>query len=176
VSEENRFFSDECARGPELGDFHIRRYPLVDVAEMTRYSETGRARGKVVVLVDQADRGPSPRRRCRNTLQFPYHRVFAPASADWARIVPKTRAAAANEHGEVSTTDRQRALTWTQRLKRAFAIEIETCRRCGGRLRVIASIEAPPVIARILEHLGRDIESVDPAHPSRAPSECDLWI
>jgi hypothetical protein len=48
--------------------------------------------------------------------------------------------------------------------------------RCGGRLRVIASIEAPAVIERILEHLGRDTESVDPAHPSRAPPQGDLSI
>jgi hypothetical protein len=39
-------------------------------------------------------------------------------------------------------------------LKRVFAIEIETCRRCDGQLRVIASIEEPAVIERILGHLG----------------------
>lgn len=105
-----------------------------------------------------------------------YHGVFAPASPDRARIVPKTCAAAANESGEASATDRQRALTWAQRLKRVFAIDIETCRQCGGRLRVIASIEAPTVIERILEHLGRDAESIDPAYPSRAPPERDLSI
>jgi len=68
------------------------------------------------------------------------------------------------------------ALTWAQRLKRVFAIDIEVCRRCGGRLRVIASIEEPEVIERILEHLGRDAEPVDPAHPSRAPPEADLSL
>jgi len=98
-----------------------------------------------------------------------YHGVFAPASPDRARIVPKTRAAAASERGQVSATGQQRALTWAQRLQRVFAIDIETCRQCGGRLRVIASIEAPAVIERILAHLSRDAESVDPAHPSRAP-------
>jgi len=39
---------------------------------------------------------------------------------------------------------------------------------------VIASIEQPAVIERILghlEHLAADAESVDPAHPSRAPPE-----
>jgi hypothetical protein len=102
-----------------------------------------------------------------------YHGVFAPASPDRARIVPKTRAAAADERGEVWATDRQRALTWAQRRKRVFAIGIKTCQRCGGRLRVIASIEAPPVIARILEHLGRD---ADPAHPTRAPPPRDLLL
>jgi hypothetical protein len=36
-------------------------------------------------------------------------------------------------------------------------------------LRVIASIEAPAAIDRILAHLGCDTEAVDPTHPSRAP-------
>jgi hypothetical protein len=57
-----------------------------------------------------------------------------------------------------------------------FAIDIEVCRSCGGKLRVIASIEGPAVIERILEHLGRDAAPVDPAHPSRAPPERDLLI
>jgi hypothetical protein len=68
------------------------------------------------------------------------------------------------------------SLTWAQRLKRVFAIDIEHCRSCGGKLRVIASIEAPAVIDRILEHLGRDAESVDTAHPSRAPPQGDLSL
>ena len=40
-----------------------------------------------------------------------------------------------------------------QRLKRVFAIEIERCRGCGGRLEVIASIEDPALIERILAHV-----------------------
>ena len=82
----------------------------------------------------------------------------------------------AAQRGEPSATDRQRGLTWAQRLQRVFAIDIETCRQCGGRLRVIASIEAPAVIERILEHLGRDAEAVDPAHPSRAPPQSDRLL
>jgi hypothetical protein len=54
-----------------------------------------------------------------------------------------------------------------------FAIDIEVCRRCSGRLRVIASIEDAAVIEWILKHLGGDGEPVDPAHPSRAPPERD---
>lgn len=105
-----------------------------------------------------------------------YHGVFAPASPERARIVPRTHTAAANERGEAAASDRQRAMSWAQRLRRVFAIDIETCRQCGGRLRVIASIEAPAVIERILEHLGRDAGSVDPAHPSRAPPERDTSL
>lgn len=37
--------------------------------------------------------------------------MFAPASPDWARIVPKTRAAVVNDRCEASATDRQRALS-----------------------------------------------------------------
>ena len=45
--------------------------------------------------------------------------------------------------------------------------------RAPGKLRVIASIEEPAAIERILEHLGHDAESVDPGHASRAPPEHD---
>jgi len=120
-----------------------------------------------------------------------YHGVFAPANPDRARVVPGTRgtrAAAAGQamgSGEPSAVDRQRSLTWAQRLKRVFAIDIEVCRRCGGQLKVIASIEDPPVIERILAHLGCDSEPSDPANPrqakrrrrqSRAPPQGDLLI
>ena len=89
-----------------------------------------------------------------------YHGVFAPASPDRAQVVPRIHAAAATERGEVSATDRQRAMSWAQRLRRVSAIDIETCQQCGGWLRAIASIEAPAVIERILEHRGRDAGSV----------------
>ena len=105
-----------------------------------------------------------------------YHGVFAPASPDRPRIVPGTPTAASAARGEVSVNDRQRAMNWAQRLKRVFAIDIETCRQCGGHLRIIASIEEPAVIERILEHLGRDAETVDPAHPSRAPPRGDRLV
>ena len=44
-------------------------------------------------------------------------------------------------------------MSWMQRLKRVFAIDIETCPECGGKLRVIACIQEPPLIAKILAHV-----------------------
>ena len=44
-------------------------------------------------------------------------------------------------------------MTWAQRLKRVFNIDIETCSECGGDVRIIASIEDPVVIRKILAHL-----------------------
>jgi len=46
-------------------------------------------------------------------------------------------------------TPRPVAMSRAQRLKRVFGIEINTCARCGGRLEVIASSEAPEVTAKI---------------------------
>ena len=66
-----------------------------------------------------------------------YHGVFAPASPDRSRVVPRTRLAAAspgNKCGEASAADRQRSMTWAQRLKRVFTIDMEVCRRRGGRV------------------------------------------
>ena len=58
-------------------------------------------------------------------------------------------------------------MTWVQRLKRVFAIAIETCPHCGGTLRVIACIEEPALIARILGHVQQREELNGPL--TRAP-------
>ena len=44
-------------------------------------------------------------------------------------------------------------MTWAQRLKLVFNIDIETCSKCVGAVKVIASIEDPAVINTILDHL-----------------------
>lgn len=46
-------------------------------------------------------------------------------------------------------------MNWAEGLKRVFGIDIEASARCGGMLKVIASIEEPEVIAKILAHLER---------------------
>jgi hypothetical protein len=56
-------------------------------------------------------------------------------------------------------TVKRQALSWAQRLKRVFRIEIERCGRCGGAVKVIAAIEEPAVIERILKHLGELAQS-----------------
>ena len=54
-----------------------------------------------------------------------------------------------------------------QRLKRVFSVDIETCPKCGGTLRVIACIEDLDLIATILEHI-RVRNETEPSQP-RAP-------
>lgn len=45
-----------------------------------------------------------------------------------------------------SPEQRLRAMSWAQRLKRVFDIDIKTCARCGGPVRIVASIEEPNAI------------------------------
>ena len=44
-------------------------------------------------------------------------------------------------------------MTWAQRLKRVFNIDVSVCPSCGGEAKVIASIEDQPIIDKILNHL-----------------------
>jgi hypothetical protein len=55
---------------------------------------------------------------------------------------------------EETPAARRAAMSWAQRLKRVFGIDIETCPACGGAVRIIASIEEPAVIRKILVHVG----------------------
>ena len=44
-------------------------------------------------------------------------------------------------------------------MKRVFKLDILTCEHCGGAVKVIASIEDPSVIKKILDHLERRAEA-----------------
>jgi hypothetical protein len=57
-------------------------------------------------------------------------------------------------------------MSWAHLLKRVFAIDSEHCPNCGGALKIIAAIEDPPVIVRILAHLGLPTRA-----PPRAPAQ-----
>ena len=64
-------------------------------------------------------------------------------------------------------------MTWTQRLKPVFHIEVEACGSCGGTVKVIACIEDQKTIDRILDHLRRKEQDtpIRPllVRPTRAP-------
>lgn len=62
-------------------------------------------------------------------------------------------------------------MNWMQRLKRVFGIDIETCERCGGKAKVIASIEDPVVIAHILKHLKQKEALQAGIQPHERPQE-----
>jgi hypothetical protein len=43
-------------------------------------------------------------------------------------------------------------MSWARLLKRVFDIDMEHCPHCSGNLKIIAAIEDPTVIAKILTH------------------------
>ncbi|MFM7120536.1 MAG: hypothetical protein ACKOZX_09895 [Gammaproteobacteria bacterium] len=55
-------------------------------------------------------------------------------------------------------------------------IDILTCEHCGGPVKVIASIENPVVIKKILNHLARRADAATPAFRpfARAPPQQEL--
>jgi hypothetical protein len=57
-------------------------------------------------------------------------------------------------------------MNWGRLLKRVFDIDVEHCPNCGNALKIIAANEGPPVIIKILSHLGL---------PTRAPHRVDLF-
>ena len=78
---------------------------------------------------------------------------------------------------ERSSVEQHAAMTWAQRLKRVFNIDITICEECGGAVKVIASIEDPVVIKQILAHLQRKAVSKEfnPLPESRAPPQIGLF-
>ncbi len=76
-----------------------------------------------------------------------FHGVFAPNFKHRQKVVPR------RPQGRVDSDKPLAPMSWAQRLKRVFAIDIESCPACGGRLRVIACIEEPKLIRKILWHV-----------------------
>jgi hypothetical protein len=102
-----------------------------------------------------------------------YHGVFAPHSQHRAAVTPAHRGRG-GAAPPVSGADQAKpstpghvAMSWARRLKRVFGVEIECCARCCGQLKIIASIEEPQLIAKILSHLER-------AGPEQSQSELAL--
>ena len=90
-----------------------------------------------------------------------FHGVLVP-NAKWrSKIIPSppepaTEPSCDHAHGQGAPA----RMSWARLLKRVFDIDIEQCTNCGGALKIIAAIEDPPVIIKILTHLGL---------PTRAP-------
>jgi hypothetical protein len=101
--------------------------------------------GKLAALV------PPPRAHLTR-----FHGIFAPNAAWRARLTPSGRGKGAPAQADVRTPDeKRRGMTWAQRLKRVFGIDVDTCGHCGGAARIIACVEEPSAIRAILEHFAR---------------------
>jgi len=86
-----------------------------------------------------------------------FHGVFAPNSKYRSRVTPARRGKRKKRYqaNDIDQThaEKRASMTWAKRLKRVFNLDVETCDKCGGDVRIIASIEDPVVIQKILAHL-----------------------
>jgi hypothetical protein len=103
-----------------------------------------------------------------------FHGVFAPNSRLRALVTGAKRGKGnkADVTDEPRTpAERRASMTWSQRLKRVFNIDIEICQQCGGAVKVIACIEDPMVIRKILDHLKDKADTISyaPLPECRAP-------
>jgi hypothetical protein len=111
-----------------------------------------------------------------------YHGVLAP-NAPWRREVvaraepeahaldacppappPQEAAAEVKPHRA-----RPKYRAWADLMRRAFEADVLSCPRCGGRMTVLATIDDPAVIHRILTHLGLSTEAGEAAPAVREP-------
>lgn len=65
-----------------------------------------------------------------------------------------------------SGAERPRHWTWAAPMRRAFELDVLRCPRCAGRMQLIATIDEPAVIQRILAHHGLPGARDDPPFPS----------
>jgi hypothetical protein len=62
-------------------------------------------------------------------------------------------------------------MSWAPLLKRVFPIDITTCPQCNRPLTLIAAIEEPAVIVKILRHL-----RLPARPPPKAPARLDEFL
>ena len=83
-----------------------------------------------------------------------FHGILAPNARHRRLVVPSPSPPPAplGNHAESAPSRSRDSMTWMQRLRRVFNIDISRCPRCGAQLRVLAVITDPRVIAAILAH------------------------
>ena len=105
-----------------------------------------------------------------------YHGVLAPRAAWRARVVAYGRAGDSEPASDAQAADTADGATrpgrgnylWAELMQRTMGLDVLECPRCSGRLRLIAVIDDPAVIQRILRHLGLPT-GMPEARPARSP-------
>ena len=96
------------------------------------------------------------------------HLLFAPVVAYGS--FPETAAAALNVGGDsdddTTPPAPPRHWAWANLMRRAFDIDVLACPRCGGRLRLLGTIEDPVAIRAILDSLAMSDALLDRPPPA----------
>jgi len=90
-----------------------------------------------------------------------------------ARGAERERPEIEEPEAEVSTPARQAAnAAWAKLIRKVYEVDPLKCPKCGAQMRVIALIEDPAVIERILSWLGlwESRQAVGPSPPTGPPN------
>jgi ribosomal protein S27E len=127
---------------------------------------------QVNLLIYHGVLAPNARWRSRAVA---YGRETDPDSERGDAVKPHPDASGSSQSSDPSQSSpsssfRPRNTTWAELMRRTFGYDMMACLECGGRMRLIAMIEEPAVIAKILDHLG--LPTKPPvARPARSPPE-----
>ena len=108
-----------------------------------------------------------------------YSGVLAPNAKMRSVIIPgltraqiKEKEKQEQEHKDSDENTSLKKSSPAKILARVFGIDVSKCTNCGGRMKIISSIKDPPVIKKILTHLG-----LSPIPPPLAPARCrELFV
>lgn len=81
-----------------------------------------------------------------------FHGILAPHAKNRSKVVPKKIENSEAKESEIPKKSNR--ISWAMLLKRVFAIDMEKCHHCGGKLAVISVIMETVTIEKILKHLG----------------------
>ena len=101
-----------------------------------------------------------------------FHGVFAPNCKYRSLIVPQSALLEKTSSKEKKKQKKSYSMGWAKMFKRVFDIDIQTCLKCGGRIKVISAIYDQQTIKRILSHLRENVKVPELA-PSRGPPETE---
>ena len=65
---------------------------------------------------------------------------------------------------------------WAKMLKRVFDIDIQTCSKCGGQIKIISAIHNQQIIKRILTHIREEHRIPELSLPRGLPEEKESLV
>lgn len=106
-----------------------------------------------------------------------YHGVLGPNSK-WRKAKPERDKSQA---GPQASPKRRRE--WAELLQKTFGVDVLSCARCGGRMKLVALIKKPATIRKVLTAMGWDVGELERASTALVPRSgvdppeaADRWI
>jgi hypothetical protein len=81
--------------------------------------------------------------------------VFAPNSKYRKAVTGYDNSSLTESPGRTTNAKHRYRMSWAERLKRVFNIDITICQHCQGKVRIVSCINDKTVIDKILAHIDK---------------------